>query len=352
MPRNIEIKARIPSIAELSPRAAAIADQGPFAIAQDDTFFHCPTGRLKLRAFSDTQGELIFYRRADQQGPKESFYVRSATAEPAQLREALTLAHGQAGRVRKQRTLFLAGRTRIHLDEVEGLGAFLELEVVLEAHEPAEAGVREAHALMARLGVDPAQLVEGAYVDLLACGGEAQQHAATPVAPVAPVGRSPLAAADADASRTTGTTVREAQAADLEPVAELFDLYRQFYEQPADRALARRFIAERLARQESVVLVAQSASGGLVGFCQLYPSFCSVEARPIYVLYDLFVLPAARQSGVGRWLLQAAEARALQDGKARMDLTTARSNLPAQTLYASLGWVRDEVFLAYNRRVE
>lgn len=351
MPRNIEIKARIPSIAELLPRAAAIADQGPFAIAQDDTFFHCPTGRLKLRAFSDTQGELIFYRRADQQGPKESFYVRSATTEPAQLREALALAHGQAGRVRKQRTLFLAGRTRIHLDEVQGLGAFLELEVVLEAHEPAEAGVREAHALMARLGVDPAQLVEGAYVDLLARGGDVSPHAATPLAPV---GRSPLAAAavDADARGTTGTTVRQAQAADLEPVAELFDLYRQFYEQPADPALARQFIAERLARQESVVLVAQSASGGLVGFCQLYPSFCSVEARPIYVLYDLFVLPAARQSGVGRWLLQAAEARALQDGKARMDLTTARSNVPAQTLYASLGWVRDEVFLAYNRRVE
>lgn len=347
MPRNIEIKARIPSVAELLPRAAAIATQGPFAIAQDDTFFHCPTGRLKLRAFSDTAGELIFYRRADQQGPKESFYVRTATAEPAQLREALTLAHGQAGRVRKQRTLFLTGRTRIHLDEVEGLGAFLELEVALEAHAPAEAGVREAHALMARLGVDAAQLVEGAYVDLLARGGEARQHAATPVAPAGP---SPLAASDADARGTTGTTVRQAQAADLEPVAELFDLYRQFYDQPADRALARQFIGERLARQESVVLLAQSA-GGLLGFCQLYPSFCSVEARPIYVLYDLFVQPAARRAGVGRLLLQAAEARALQDGKARLDLTTARKNTGAQALYASLGWVRDEVFLAYNRWV-
>jgi adenylate cyclase class IV/ribosomal protein S18 acetylase RimI-like enzyme len=348
MPRNIEIKARIASVAELSTRAAAIADQGPFAIAQDDSFFQCATGRLKLRAFSDERGELIFYRRADQQGPKESFYVRSATSEPAQLRETLALAHGLAGRVRKQRTLFLAGRTRIHLDEVEGLGAFLELEVVLEAHEPAEAGVREAHALMARLGVDPAQLVEGAYVDLLARDRGAGQHADEPIAPAAqaPAGPGPVAAGEA-----MGITVRQAQAADLESVAELFDLYRQFYEQPADRALARQFIGERLARQESVVLVAQSASAGLVGFCQLYPSFCSVEAQPIYVLYDLFVLPAARQSGVGRWLLQAAEARALQDGKARMDLTTARSNLPAQTLYTSMGWVRDEVFLAYHRRV-
>jgi predicted adenylyl cyclase CyaB len=70
--------------------------------------------------------------------------------------------------VRKQRTLFLAGRTRIHLDRVEGLGDFLELEVVLAEGEPADAGVREARALMHALGVESSQLVEGAYVDLLA----------------------------------------------------------------------------------------------------------------------------------------------------------------------------------------
>jgi ribosomal protein S18 acetylase RimI-like enzyme len=144
--------------------------------------------------------------------------------------------------------------------------------------------------------------------------------------------------------------IREARPADLPAVAELFDLYRQFYKQAPDAEGARAFIAARQARQESVILLAETGTGPLAGFCQLYPSFCSVEAAPIYVLYDLFVRPGARQGGVGRALL-AAEARAAADGKVRMDLTTARSNQAAQALYESLGWVRDEVFLAYARRI-
>ena len=167
MARNIEVKARIAGVEALEPRAAALADQGPFTIAQDDTFFRCPQGRLKLRAFSDSEGELIFYRRADLAGPKESFYLRTPTADPVGLRETLTLAWGQAGRVRKQRRLFLAGRTRIHLDRVESLGDFVELEVVLADGETAQAGEQEAIRLMAQLGIDSSQLIEHAYVDLL-----------------------------------------------------------------------------------------------------------------------------------------------------------------------------------------
>jgi predicted adenylyl cyclase CyaB len=168
MARNVEIKAHIVSVGSLLPRVAALADRGPVEIAQDDTFFACPNGRLKLRAFSERDGELIFYRRTDRIGPKESFYLRSPTASPDTLREALALAWGVVGRVRKQRTLFMVGRTRVHLDIVEGLGHFLELEVVLDDHEAVEDGVREAHQLMAQLGVEPAQLVEGAYLDLIA----------------------------------------------------------------------------------------------------------------------------------------------------------------------------------------
>ena len=167
MARNVEIKARIESVEALEPRAAALADQGPTEIVQDDTFFACPSGRLKLRAFSATSGQLIFYQRSDQAGPKESFFVISPTSSPDTLREALTLAYGQAGRVRKQRTLYLAGRTRIHLDHVEDLGHFLELEVVMAEGEPTEAGVAVAHDLLAKLGVAPSQLIERAYVDLL-----------------------------------------------------------------------------------------------------------------------------------------------------------------------------------------
>jgi predicted adenylyl cyclase CyaB len=167
MARNIEIKARIDSIAELARKVAAIASSGPTEIVQDDTFFECDAGRLKLRAFPDGRGELIFYRRADHNGPRESFYLISPTLAPSSLREILSLALGEAGRVEKRRTLFLVGRTRVHLDRVKDLGEFLELEVVLNDGESSQAGIAEAQALMERLGIDPSQLVECAYLDLL-----------------------------------------------------------------------------------------------------------------------------------------------------------------------------------------
>lgn len=149
--------------------------------------------------------------------------------------------------------------------------------------------------------------------------------------------------------------VRLAGLADVPALAPLFDAYRQFYEQPADLALATRFLAERLERDESMVLIAETMLDDrtqAVGLCQCYPTFCSVIAQPILSLYDLFVTPAARGRGAARALMRAAEDHARRQGKARLDLTTARSNLPAQTLYESLGWVRDEVFLTYNRTVE
>jgi predicted adenylyl cyclase CyaB len=165
--RNIEIKARVEDVGPLALRVAGLASEGPREIAQDDTFFNCDTGRLKLRAFSNDHGELIFYRRVNQAGPKESFYLRSPTSSPETLRESLSLAYGQIGRIRKYRTLFLVGRTRVHLDRVEGLGHFLELEVVLADDESADAGVSEAGELMDRLGIQPEQLIEGAYLDLM-----------------------------------------------------------------------------------------------------------------------------------------------------------------------------------------
>ena len=171
MSRNIEIKAHVENVEALAAKAAALADTGPIEIAQDDTFFRCDSGRLKLRAFSNGTGELIYYRRANQRGPKESFYLLSPTSAPDSLRDSLSLAYGQVGRVIKQRVLFLVGRTRIHLDKVEQLGHFLELEVVLADDEPSDVGVREAHELMENFGVKPHQLIDEAYVDLLAQRG-------------------------------------------------------------------------------------------------------------------------------------------------------------------------------------
>lgn len=168
MPRNIEIKARIDSVGQLKPVAASLGGGDPVEIVQDDTFFQCAAGRLKLRAFADGTGVLIFYQRADAKGPKQSFFTTASTHTPDALRDTLSLAYGQSGRVRKHRSLFQVGRTRIHLDRVEGLGDFLELEVVLEEGDALERGEQEAYAVMARLGVQPSQLVECAYVDLLA----------------------------------------------------------------------------------------------------------------------------------------------------------------------------------------
>ncbi|WP_457279627.1 N-acetyltransferase family protein [Polaromonas sp. P5_D5] len=150
-------------------------------------------------------------------------------------------------------------------------------------------------------------------------------------------------------------SVRLATLDDLPAVAALFDAYRQFYEQPADAALALDFIGNRMRNRESVILVAEPegapGAGPLAGFCQLYPGFCSVIAQPIYTLYDLYVAPASRKSGAGRALMQAAHVHAKQHGFARLDLTTARTNHTAQALYESLGWVRDDIFLAYNKVV-
>lgn len=144
---------------------------------------------------------------------------------------------------------------------------------------------------------------------------------------------------------------RLATLADLTNIAPLFNAYRQFYEQAGDLALATSFIQNRLANAESVIILALDDMKNAVGFCQLYPSFCSVEASPIYTLYDLFVLPEARRMGAARALLQATHAHAAQTGRVRMDLTTARTNTSAQALYESEGWVQDAVFLTYNKAV-
>ena len=136
---------------------------------------------------------------------------------------------------------------------------------------------------------------------------------------------------------------------DLDGIAPLFDSYRQFYEQPTDLARARGYIEERMRRHESVIFVAEDANGHLVGFTQLYSTFCSVRLAHTYVLYDLFVSKAARGSGAGRRLMEAAEAHAAKTGAARMELSTARTNTVAQSLYESQGWVRDETFLVYGK---
>ena len=171
MPRNIEIKARIDRVESLLTRAQAVAGSAPEIIHQDDTFFRVPNGRLKLREFADGSAELIHYHRPDHGEAKASDYVRVAVPDASALREALARGCGLLGRVRKERLLLLVSeggfQTRVHIDRVENLGDFMELEVVLQDGQSDAQGAAEAERLMDALGLRAAPRLAGSYLDLL-----------------------------------------------------------------------------------------------------------------------------------------------------------------------------------------
>src|SRR5512138_533643 len=121
MPANIEIKARVRDFDEIRRRAEQLSNTPGTVISQEDTFFNTPRGRLKLRVLSRDEGQLIYYIRPDQKGPKRSNYHIFLTSDPENLKQVLELAYGIRGIVKKTRYLYLVGQTRIHLDNVEGL---------------------------------------------------------------------------------------------------------------------------------------------------------------------------------------------------------------------------------------
>ncbi|HEX6270727.1 MAG TPA: class IV adenylate cyclase [Anaerolineales bacterium] len=167
MPSNIEIKARARDFAEISRRAELLSDTPVEVIRQEDIFFKTERGRLKLRLLAPNRGQLIYYTRPDREGPKRSDYHIYETPDPENLKRVLDLAYGFRGRVRKTRYLYLVGQTRVHLDDVEGLGQFLELEVVMAPGQSDAEGEAIAEELMRRLGVERGERLEGAYIDLL-----------------------------------------------------------------------------------------------------------------------------------------------------------------------------------------
>jgi predicted adenylyl cyclase CyaB len=167
MPTNVEIKAVVADLPALRERVERISGIPGEEIYQEDTFFVVPQGRLKLRVFSLERGELIYYERTDARDPKPSHYLISRTSEPESLLDLLAASLGIAGHVRKHRTLYMIGNTRVHLDEVEHLGTYMELEVVLAAGESPKDGEETARKLMDELHIDPFDLVRGAYVDLI-----------------------------------------------------------------------------------------------------------------------------------------------------------------------------------------
>lgn len=167
MPANIEIKARVKDFSSLKDRAESLSDTPLKVIPQEDTFFIVPKGRLKLRELAPDHAQLVWYARVDDSGPKRSDYQIHETTNPDSLKSVLALALGVRGVVRKTRYLFLVGQTRIHLDDVEGLGYFMELEVVMQPGQSDAEGQIIAENLMKKLGIDSADLLDSAYMDMI-----------------------------------------------------------------------------------------------------------------------------------------------------------------------------------------
>jgi len=164
--RNIELKARIADLAAARAIAERLATEYVGVQLQVDTYFVCAQGRLKLREIDGRVAQLVAYERPSEQDAKGSDYHLVPVAEPAALKEALTAALGLRGVVRKRREIFLVENVRIHLDEVEGLGTFLEFEAVLGPAVDDRRGAQQVAELRAAFEIQPEDLLAGSYSDM------------------------------------------------------------------------------------------------------------------------------------------------------------------------------------------
>jgi predicted adenylyl cyclase CyaB len=167
MPYNVEIKAIVRDVVILEDIIRNMTKTAPIILCQEDIFFCVSHGRLKLRILSPDKGELIYYSRPNIIGPKLSAYRKSETDDPQGLKETLIDALGTKGIVRKTRNLYLIENTRIHIDDVEGLGRFIELEVMLKENQTTEEGIVIAEKIMSQLCIEKRDLIDAAYIDLL-----------------------------------------------------------------------------------------------------------------------------------------------------------------------------------------
>jgi len=167
MPENIEIKARIRDFTLAKKLAGELTGSDARVILQEDVFFKAQKGRLKLRKMNTGRAELIYYLREDKDGPKSSMYSILPVDNPEQMKSILDSAFGIRGIVKKTRFLYLYGTTRIHLDEVEGLGYFLELEYVINDEISREESYEEVKKISSYFGLGQSDLIASAYIDLL-----------------------------------------------------------------------------------------------------------------------------------------------------------------------------------------
>jgi len=164
---NVEIKARCADLAAMADAAAAAGAVLESTIRQVDTYFNVASGRLKLRQADGVDQALIFYRRPDDSSPKLSRYELMPIAPGQPIGFMLGQALGVRTVVRKRRQLWRRENIRIHLDEVEGLGSFVEFEVQVLAGRDVDGCRIQAAALIDQLGIRQTDLVAGSYADLL-----------------------------------------------------------------------------------------------------------------------------------------------------------------------------------------
>lgn len=167
MKSNIEIKAKITDVQGIEKRVQDVCKTDPSILHQKDIYYKSKSGRLKLRIFSDNEGELIYYERENVEGPKKSDYSIYKTSNPTGLGVVLGSSLQILGVVEKRRAVYTKGQTRIHLDEVNNLGRFMELEVVLNADQDSGDGITIAKELMKLFKIKSKDLIEGSYIDLI-----------------------------------------------------------------------------------------------------------------------------------------------------------------------------------------
>ena len=188
MARNVEIKIQVNNLESVRKSVQSIANRGPFTLQQVDYFFPVANGRLKLRvAQSDLPGyknksELIAYQRSDEARGRTSNYEIHETDDWQSLYGSLVVTLGEGPIVRKNRELYLTGKTRIHLDTVEGLGTFVEIEVVMDPQKSVVEGHRELQQLMTEMNLQDEKIVDVAYADLISaqCAQQSAQQSAQP----------------------------------------------------------------------------------------------------------------------------------------------------------------------------
>jgi predicted adenylyl cyclase CyaB len=167
MAASTEIKAQIHTTITLQETLEAISDTPVQEIFHEDIFFHTSKGRLKLRILSADSGQVIYYEQDTVSGPKPSNCHIYPTSTPASLKQNLSSEYTVRGTIKKKRLLYMVKNARIHLDEVDGLGTFLEIEVVLNPGQSVEEGAHIAHGLIDTLGITGEDMSEEAYIDLM-----------------------------------------------------------------------------------------------------------------------------------------------------------------------------------------